>query len=79
MEAVLIGLLVEMLTKISERWKVSQTYLAIWLALVLWAGYYFLSNYWSIEWEKMVSMVGGVYASSQLFYSLFKKRGLFDK
>ena len=35
MEAILIGLLVEILTKVSEKWNVSQTYLAIGLAIVL--------------------------------------------
>ena len=79
MEVVLIGLLVQMLTKASERWKVSQSYLAIGLAVILGVGYYILSNYFSVEWWKMVEFVGGVYASSQVFYNCFKKRGLLDK
>jgi hypothetical protein len=79
MEGILIWLLVQMLTKASEKWKVSQTYLAIWLAVVLGVGYYILSNYFSIEWWKMVEFVGGVYASSQIFYNCFRKRGLLDK
>lgn len=78
MEWILIGLLVQMLTKASEKYKVSQTYLAIWLALVLWVLYYVLKNYFEIEWWKMVEFVGGVYASSQIFYNCFKKRGLLD-
>lgn len=79
LETALIGLLVQMLTKASEKWKVSQTYLAIGLALVLGVWYYILSNYFEIEWWKMVEFVGGVYASSQIFYNCFKKRGLLDK
>ena len=79
MEVVLIGLLVQMITKASEKCKVSQTYLAIWLAIFLGVGYYVLSNYFSVEWWKMVEFVWGVYASSQVFYNCFKKRGLLDK
>ena len=79
LETALIGLLVQMLTKASEKWKVSQTYLAIGLALLLWVLYYVLKNYFSVEWWKMVEFVGGVYASSQVFYNCFKKRGLLDK
>lgn len=79
LETALIGLLVQMLTKASEKWKVSQTYLAIWLAVVLGVWYYIASNYFKVEWWKMVEFVGGVYASSQIFYNCFKKRGLLDK
>lgn len=79
MEAILIWLLVEILTKISEKWKVSQTYIAIWLAIILWAWYYVASTYYAVEWQKMLEIVGWVYASSQLFYNLFKKRWIFNQ
>lgn len=79
MEVILIWLLIEILTKISEKWKVSQTYLAIGLAIVLWAWYYIGTTYYAIQWEQMLEAVGWVYASSQLFYSLFKKRWIFNQ
>ena len=79
MEAILIWLLVEMLTKASEKWKVSQTYLAIWLAVILWAWYYIASTYYAVERQKLVTFVAWVYASSQLIYSLFKKRWIFNQ
>lgn len=79
MEAILIWLLVEILTKISEKWKVSQTYIAIGLAIVLWAWYYVASTYYAVEWQKMLEIVWWVYASSQLFYNLFKKRWIFNQ
>lgn len=73
MEAILLWLLVQVITKISEKWKISQTYLSIWLALLLWAGYYIATNYYQMEWQQAVEWVGWVYASSQIFYNLFKK------
>lgn len=79
MEAILIGLLVEILTKVSEKWKVSQTYIAIGLAIVLWVWYYVASTYFKVEWQELISVVWWVYASSQLFYSLFKKRWIFNQ
>ncbi len=79
MEVILIWLLIEILTKISEKWKVSQTYIAIGLAIILWAWYYVATTYYAIQWQKMVEVVWWVYASSQLFYSLFKKRWIFNQ
>ena len=68
-----------MITKASEKWKVSQTYLSIGLAILLGAGYYVMITYYNIEWQKIIEWCGGVYASSQLFYNVFKKAGLLDK
>lgn len=79
MAAILIWLLVEILTKASEKRKISQTYLAIWLAIILWAWYYIWTTYYAIEWKQMVEFVWWIYASSQLFYSLFKKRWIFNQ
>jgi hypothetical protein len=78
MEAILLWLLVQMITKASEKWKVSQTYLSIWLAILLGAWYYVATTYYSIQWQQIVERVGWVYASSQLFYNLFKKAWLLD-
>ena len=73
MEAILFGLIVQLITKFSERWKVSQTYVSIWLAIILWAGYYIATTYYSIQRQKIIERIWGVYASSQIFYNLFKK------
>ena len=79
MDLLLIWLLVEIITKASEKRKVSQTYLALWLAIILGAGYYVATNYYSIQWQQIVECMWWVYASSQLFYSLFKKRWIFNQ
>lgn len=78
MEAILLWLLVQMITKASEKWKVSQTRLSIWLALILWAWYYVLSNYYSIQRQQIVERAWWVYASSQIFYNVFKKAWLLE-
>lgn len=79
MEILLIWLLTQLLTRLSERWKVSQTYIALGLSVVLWAGYYVATTYYSVQWEQLLQWVTWVYASSQVFYNLAKKRWLLDK
>ena len=79
MEAILLWLLVQIITKASEKRKVSQTYLSIWLAIILWAWYYVATTYYSIQRQQIVERAWWVYASSQLFYNLFKKAWLLDK
>ena len=79
LESVLIWLLVEILTKASEKWKVSQTYLAVGLSILLWAWYYIATKYYSVERKQVVEFVAWVYASSQLLFSLFKKRWIFNQ
>ena len=79
MEAILLWLLVQMITKASEKWKISQTYLSIILAILLWAWYYVATTYYSIQRQQIVERAWWVYASSQLFYNIFKKAWLLDK
>lgn len=79
MEIILIWLLTQLLTRLSEKWKVSQTYVAVWLSIILWAGYYIATKYYSIQRQQVVEFIAGVYASSQLIYNLAKKRGILDK
>lgn len=79
MEILLIWLLIEILTKASEKRKVSQTYLALGLAIILWAGYYVATTYYAIQWQEMVEAMWWIYASSQLFYNLFRKRWIFNQ
>ena len=79
MEILLIGLLIQLLTRLSERRKISQTYLALWLSIILWAWYYVATKYYAIQWQQILEFVGWVYASSQLFYNLAKKRWILDK
>lgn len=79
MEAILIWLLVEILTKVSEKRKVSQTYIAIWLSILLWAWYYVATTYYAIQWQQIVEFAAWVYASSQLLYNLFVKWWIFNQ
>ena len=79
MEEILLGLLVQVITKSSEKRKVSQTYVSIGLVILLWAGYYIATRYYSIQWEKLIEWIWGVYASSQIFYNLFRKLWLLNK
>jgi hypothetical protein len=79
MEVILIWLLTQLLTRLSERWKVSQTYIALWLSILLWALYYVATTYYAVQWQQVLEVVGWVYASSQVFYNLAKKRWIFDK
>ena len=79
LETLLMWLLTQLLTRLSERWKVSQTYLALWLSVVLWAWYYVATTYYSVQWEQLLQWVTWVYASSQVFYNLAKKRWVLDK
>lgn len=79
MEVLLIWLLIEIITKASERRKISQTYLALGLAVILWAGYYVATTYYAIQWQEMVEAMWWIYASSQLFYNLFRKWWIFNQ
>ena len=76
MTEILLWLLVQLITKFSEKFKVSQTYISIGLALILWLCYYVATNYYQMEWKQAVEVFGWVYASSQIFYNLFKKLNL---
>ena len=76
MAEILLWLVVQLITKVSEKWNVSQTYISIGLALFLWLCYYVATNYYQMEWKQAVEVFGWVYASSQIFYNLFKKLNL---
>jgi hypothetical protein len=76
MEIILIGLLTQLLTRLSERWKVSQTYIAIGLSIILWAWYYIATTYYNVQRQQLLEFVWWVYASSQIFFNLAKKRGI---
>ena len=78
MEIVLIWLLTQLLTRLSEKTKLSQTYIALWLSIILWAWYYVATKYYAIQWQQILEFVGWVYASSQLFYNLAKKRWILE-
>lgn len=79
MEIVLIWILSSVLTWLSGKLKVSKTYVSIWLCILLGTGYYFLTNYYGWERQKLVEIVWGVYASSQLVYNILKKFWLLEK
>lgn len=79
MEIALLWLIASALTWLSNKFKVSQTYLAIILSILLWAWYYVAINYYQVERQQLVEWATWVYASSQLIYNLLRKRGLLDK
>ena len=79
MEIILIWILTQLLTRLSEKWKVSQTYVAVGLSIILWAWYYAATKYYSIQRQQVVEFVWWVYATSQIIYNLAKKRWIFDK
>lgn len=79
MEIILIGILTQLLTRLSEKWKVSQTYVAVGLSIILWAWYYVATKYYSIQRQQVVEFVWWVYATSQVIYNLAKKRWILDK
>jgi hypothetical protein len=79
LETVLLWLLTQLLTRLSEKWKVSQTYIALWLSILLWAWYYVATTYYDVQWQQLVEVMWWVYASSQLFYNLAKKWWIIDK
>lgn len=73
MEIVLIGIVSSLLTKVAGKLNVSKTYLSMGICIVFGAIYYFATKYYNIQREQLVETIGGVYASSQAFYSLWKK------
>lgn len=79
MEIALLWLITSVLTRLSNKFKVSQTYLAIILSILLGAWYYVATNYYQVERQQLVERATWVYASSQIIYNLLKKRGLLDK
>lgn len=79
MEIILIWLLSSVLTRIAGKLKVSKTYVSMGLCIVLWAGYYFATKYYNVQWQEIVEVIGGVYASSQVIYNLAVKFGLLEK
>lgn len=79
MAILLIWLLTQLLTRLSEKRNVSQTYIALWLSIILGAGYYIATTYYAVQRQQVVEFVAGVYASSQVIYNLAKKRGILDK
>lgn len=63
----------------SNKLKISKTYLSIWLCLVLWTWYYVLTTYHPIERDKALTFVWWAYASSQLIFNVLKKTWVLDK
>lgn len=76
---ILTWILSSVLTWLAGKLKISKTYLSIGLCIILGAGYYFMTTYYGVERQKLVEVIWGVYASSQLIYNIFKKSGLLEK
>lgn len=74
MATLLWWVLTWIITELSKRTKLSQTYVALWLAIIGGTIYYIMVNYYSVEWEKLVAFVAWVYGTSQIVYNLINKR-----
>lgn len=79
MEIVLAGLLTWLITELSKKLKVSQTYVSLGLAFLWWTVYYIATNYYSLQWEEIVTFATGVYGISQVIYNVIKKLTPADK
>ena len=79
MEMVLAGLLTWLITELSKKLNVSQTYVSLGLAFLGWTVYYIATNYYQLQWEEIVTFVTGVYWISQVIYNIIKKITPADK
>lgn len=70
----LLTLATNVLTRLIKKTKISGTFVAMGLAIIGWAIYYIATNYYAIEWDKLVGFVLGVYWASQLVYGLIIKQ-----
>lgn len=79
MEMVLAGLATWLITELSKKLNVSQTYVSLGLAFLGWTVYYIATNYYQLQWEEIVTFVTGVYWTSQVIYNIIKKLTPADK
>jgi len=73
MEMVLAGLATWLITELSKKLNVSQTYVSLWLAFLGWAIYYIATNYFALERQEVVTFATWVYWTSQVIYNIIKK------
>lgn len=73
MSTLLCWLLTWVITELSKKTKLSQTYVALWLAIIWGTFYYIMFNYYNVEWEKLVQFTVWIYWTSQVVYNLINK------
>lgn len=78
MEVILIWLLTNLLTWLAWKLKWSKTYISVAAAIVAGTIYYLATNYYSAQWQEVVTFIAGVYASSQLIFNILKKMWYLD-
>lgn len=79
MEIVLAGLATWLITELSKKLNISQTYVSLGLAFLGWAIYYVATNYYQLQWEGAVTFATWVYWASQVIYNIIKKFTPADK
>lgn len=78
MGVLLLWLMVNVLTWIAGKLKISKTYIALILSGIGWLVYFYFTNYNLALRQELVANIGGVYASSQIIFNLLKKLGVLD-
>lgn len=73
LSALIIGAATYLITFVSQKTRISQTWLAMGLSLVGGMAYYVATNYYAFEWGELIRFAGGAYASSQIIYNIIRK------
>lgn len=78
MITILIGMLVNLLTWIIKKTKLSATYVSIILSFLGWIIYFYFTEF-NPDWlETLMYYITWIYASSQIIYNLLKKNKIID-
>jgi uncharacterized membrane protein YwaF len=73
MEIVLSWILVNILTYLSKKLKLSGTVMSVLLSLLVGTMYYVITNYYGATYEQIAIFVWGAYATSQVIYNIIVK------
>lgn len=80
MEAILISMLswlvINLITRLAWKLKVSKTYVSVLLSILVWVIVYcfqILIKKYPVQWEQVMWFVAWAYATSQVVYNLYKK------
>lgn len=74
MASILLGIAVNILTRLSKKIKVSKTYVSVFLSLLLGTSYYFAKMFFGEEsLEMLLQKTAEIYAVSQVIYNFILK------
>ena len=76
------GLVINLITWLSWKLKLSKTYVSVWLALLWWIivyGFQLLIKQYPVEREQIMWFVAWAYATSQMLWNLYQKIVVKDK